>query len=104
MEKLFFSAPDLRYMDFNISAISNLAVNAGERIMGAYDDEDNAGWTMLKPDCTPVTMDDIESQMVIWAGLREMYPGVPVVSEEGQVIEDGRPMLGVIYLPAMEIL
>lgn len=128
-------------MDLDIEAISGLAVKAGERIMEVYDEEDNAGWTMLKSDCTPLTVADIESNMLITAGLREMYPDIPVISEEEQVpeyearrswrrfwlvdpldgteefisgsgeftvniglIEDGRPVLGVIYLPAMEIL
>lgn len=141
MEKLFSSAPNLRCMDFDIDAIASLAVKAGERIMAVYDDEDNAGWTMLKSDCTPLTMADVESNMLITAGLKEMYPEIPVISEEEQVpeyeerrswrrfwlvdpldgteefisgsgeftvniglIEDGRPVLGVIYLPAMDIL
>jgi len=128
-------------MDFDIDAIASLAVKAGERIMEIYDDEDNASWTMLKSDCTPLTVADIESNMLITEGLKEMYPDIPVISEEEQVpeyeerkswrrfwlvdpldgteefisksgeftvniglIKDGRPVLGVIYLPAMDIL
>jgi 3'(2'), 5'-bisphosphate nucleotidase len=56
-----------------------IAARAGAAIMRVYD----AGFTVQrKEDNSPLTLADLESQRVIIAGLAELTPGVPILSEE----------------------
>jgi 3'(2'), 5'-bisphosphate nucleotidase len=56
-----------------------IAQRAGQAIMSIYATDAKA---RLKDDNTPVTEADITAENIILAGLGELAPGVPVVSEE----------------------
>jgi 3'(2'), 5'-bisphosphate nucleotidase len=56
-----------------------IVARAGAAIMRVYE----AGFTVQrKQDNSPLTLADLESQRVIIAGLAEMTPGIPILSEE----------------------
>lgn len=120
--------------------LCQLAQQAGEAIMAVYASEDFS--IEKKGDGTPVTRADKAADAVIIAGLRQLTPDIPVVTEEtlaeipfevrrdwrtcwlidpldgtrefiertGEfsvniaLVEEGRPVLGVVYGPAMGAL
>ncbi len=56
-----------------------IVARAGEAIMRVYD----AGFTVQhKPDNSPLTLADLESQRVIIEGLKRLTPNIPILSEE----------------------
>jgi 3'(2'), 5'-bisphosphate nucleotidase len=60
-------------------ALMPIVANAGAAIMRVYD----AGFTVQhKEDDSPLTLADLESQRVIIAGLNEVTPDIPILSEE----------------------
>ncbi len=120
-------------------ALCALARRAGAAILEVYHRPDFG--IESKADDSPLTAADRKSHAVIDAGLRELDPAIPVLSEEGRdipyaerrqwrrfwlvdpldgtkefikrngeftvniaLIEDGRPVLGVIYAPALDLL
>lgn len=62
-----------------LSGLLEIARRAGQAIMSIYASDAKA---RLKDDATPVTEADITAENIILAGLSELAPGVPVVSEE----------------------
>ncbi|MFY9811991.1 3'(2'),5'-bisphosphate nucleotidase CysQ [Aquabacterium sp.] len=120
-----------------VPAVVALAEAAGADIMAIY----NAGPTavMHKADDSPLTAADLAAHVRIVAGLQQLTPDIPVVSEEGCVpdegartapvfwlvdpldgtkefvarngeftvnialIEQGRPVLGVVTVPAQNV-
>jgi 3'(2'), 5'-bisphosphate nucleotidase len=67
---------DLRSLAADLMPI---ATAAGEAIMRVYE----AGFAVeRKPDDSPLTLADLESQKVILAALARLTPGIPVLSEE----------------------
>jgi 3'(2'), 5'-bisphosphate nucleotidase len=63
-----------------VEDMKQLAIAASELIMGYYN---NHAQTMHKSDNSPVTIADIEANNLIEKGLREKYPAIPLISEEG---------------------
>jgi len=124
-------------MDYGrlIEGLVPLVVRAGEEILRI----DRAGFAVeTKSDASPVTAADFAAERILLAGLRDLAPGLPVVSEEAPpepfavrrswrrywlvdpldgtkefvarngeftvnvaLIEDGRPVLGVVGAPAL---
>ena len=120
-----------------VPAVVALAEAAGVDIMAIY----NAGPTavMHKADASPLTAADLAAHVRIVAGLQQLTPAIPLVSEEGCVpdeaaraaplfwlvdpldgtkefvarngeftvnialIEHGRPVLGVVTVPAQNV-
>ena len=120
-----------------IEDIVGLAVKAGIKILEYYHEDMEV---TTKKDDSPLTKADLASHYVITEGLKELTPGIPVISEESGVpgyevrkkwskfwmvdpldgtkefikrngeftvnialIEEGKPVLGVVYVPAMDI-
>jgi 3'(2'), 5'-bisphosphate nucleotidase len=62
-----------------ISSLQALAKDAGASTMAVYDTVFDAN---VKADRSPITEADLRSDAIIQAGLAQLYPGIPVVSEE----------------------
>lgn len=59
--------------------VSDLAIRAGEKIMEIH----TSGFHVrIKEDNSPVTEADKASNQILMAGLREIAPGIPIMSEE----------------------
>jgi 3'(2'), 5'-bisphosphate nucleotidase len=121
-----------------LTSIATLARAAGAAILVHYEGPIES---RLKDDGSPLTLADQAAERLIAAGLAELDPGTPVLSEEGCVpeysvrslwrrfwlvdpldgtkefiqrngeftvniglIEDGEPVLGVVYAPALDLL
>lgn len=119
-----------------LTEVLKLSRDAGQRIMAVYDaDESDA---QCKVDGSPLTEADLASHDTIVAGLEQLTPGLPILSEESAevayqvrqhwqrfwlidpldgtkefikrngeftvnvaLIENGRPVLGVVHAPAL---
>ena len=62
------------------TVIRKLAIEAGKKIMEIYNDNDFK--VKLKEDESPVTIADETADKLIFAGLREAFPNIPIVTEE----------------------
>lgn len=114
----------------DINKINTLARQAGKLILEYYESDYEVE---IKTDDSPVTQADIAADKLICAGLQELAPEIPIISEEGNkvlppntnrfwlvdpldgtkgfinktgqftvnigLIENGKPTLGVIYIP-----
>lgn len=106
-----------------------------------YESHEYESSVTYKADASPLTLADLEAHRIIVSGLKEMWPEIPAISEEGEIppfeerrswkrlwmvdpldgteeflkrnseftvnialIEETRPILGVIYLPVQEVL
>ncbi len=129
----------VRKIDINI--ISQIAKQAGMRILSIYHDSDFSKVVNFKEDNSPLTLADKAAHDVIVEGLEKHYPDIPIISEEGSeiayetrkswarhwlvdpldgtkefinrngeftvniaLIENGKPILGVIYVPVKDTL
>jgi 3'(2'), 5'-bisphosphate nucleotidase len=54
---------------------------AGRAIMDIYNQKDSPGH-ILKSDNSPLTQADLKANQILTAGLRDRFPGIPVLSEE----------------------
>ena len=121
-----------------LQGIATLAHEAGEAIMAVYRSGD-AGATR-KADDSPLTLADLASHRTIVAGLKELTPDLPILSEEAAdipyaerrlwtrywlvdpldgtkefikhngeftvniaLIENGKPVAGVVYAPVLDV-
>ena len=57
-----------------------LAIEAGRSIMEVYNQ--NNFEIKIKSDDSPVTIADEAADKIIYSGLKEAFPGVPIVTEE----------------------
>lgn len=125
-------------MNIDINLVCNIAKTAGQAIMSVYDGEHAVEY---KDDKSPLTAADKASHEVIVKGLRQNFPDIPILSEEGAdipyderkrwprfwcvdpldgtkefikrngeftvniaLIEAGKPVAGVVYVPAQDKL
>ncbi len=72
-------------MDIDLKAISDLAVVAGKRVREIYDSLEYVSSVTYKADASPLTVADLEAHRIITSGLAEMYPEIPILSEEGRI-------------------
>jgi 3'(2'), 5'-bisphosphate nucleotidase len=70
--------------NIEIASITELAIQAGLKIMEIYGYEDFSAITQLKADESPLTLADHESNEIITRGLQSLYPQIPILSEEGK--------------------
>jgi len=63
----------------------DLALRAGAAVLTIYEDGRDFG-VEQKGDNSPLTLADKESHAIIAQGLKEAFPGMPVLSEEGKSI------------------
>lgn len=64
-----------------LPAVRRIAEEAARRILNVYASDIAV---TLKSDCSPLTQADLASHLAITEGLREITPGIPVVSEEAE--------------------
>lgn len=125
-------------MKDQMQAVVHFALEAGKAIMAVYQGEITVSH---KQDNSPLTQADLAAHDIITAGLSELTPEIPVLSEESAsipfeqrkkwkrywlvdpldgtrefikrngeftvniaLIEDHRPVLGVVYAPALDLL
>jgi len=67
-----------------LEAVVSLAEKAGLAIMALYNGEEPG--VTLKEDVSPVTLADLAAHRVILAGLQELTPLLPILSEESEAI------------------
>ncbi len=70
----------------DIQKVTRIAINAGASILEIYNDETLSSSIAYKKDQSPLTLADTASHKVIMAGLKELAPDVPIISEEGKDI------------------
>jgi 3'(2'), 5'-bisphosphate nucleotidase len=68
-------------MQIDIEHVCRIAKDAGAAIMNIYDGEHGVEY---KDDKSPLTLADKASNRVIEEGLREHFPEIPILSEEGK--------------------
>ncbi|MGM0520394.1 MAG: 3'(2'),5'-bisphosphate nucleotidase CysQ [Campylobacterota bacterium] len=125
----------MQYRDINIEYINKIAIKAGEAIMEIYSQDFDVEY---KDDNSPLTKADKVSNQIICDRLKELYPNIPIMSEENKqtdyeqrkewteyfcidpidgtkefikkndeftvniaIIYENRPVLGVVYAPAL---
>ncbi len=69
-------------MDFALDPILNLAVKAGLRIKDIYNSKEYLSSVSRKSDNSPLTVADLAADKIIASGLSDLYPDVPIISEE----------------------
>lgn len=67
-----------------IKTLQNIAIEAGKAILEIYNSEDFN--VEIKGDGSPLTRADKAANEVIVAGLKQHYPTIPILSEEGRDI------------------
>lgn len=67
-----------------IDDIKKIAIDAGKEIMAIYNSADFE--IELKDDDSPLTKADKASNQIIFKGLQELFPEIPILSEEGKSI------------------
>lgn len=68
----------------DINQLVGLAKEAGLKIMEIYNDPKTAAAVDYKADDSPLTLADKASHIVIEKHLKEWYPDIPIISEEGR--------------------
>lgn len=69
----------------NLSTLLAITSDASDAVMEIYNA--NSAVVQIKEDNTPLTQADLASHDIIDAGLRQLFPDIPVVSEEGDKAE-----------------
>ncbi len=69
-------------MNIDVQNIINIAINAGEAILGYYTETIEVD---RKSDDSPLTKADLAAHKVIMNGLNDLTPEIPVISEEGGI-------------------
>ncbi len=70
--------------NLKVNDIIGLTRKAGEAIMNIYNDPNQSNVVDYKSDDSPLTLADEASHQVIVIGLKDLYPDVPIISEEGE--------------------
>jgi len=73
-------------MTVDLETIERIAMDAGQEILAVYHDVDQASVVDYKDDNSPLTLADQRANDCIVAALRQHFPEVPILSEEGQSI------------------
>lgn len=74
------------HQKLNIEELITLGKQAGKAILEVYNRFDADTMIEQKSDNSPLTLADKASHEVIDAGLKKLYPQIPVISEEGKDI------------------
>ena len=69
-----------------IQSLINIAREAGDAILNIYHNSDFSSIVDFKSDDSPLTLADQDSHNVIVAALAELYPEIPIISEEGEQV------------------
>jgi 3'(2'), 5'-bisphosphate nucleotidase len=68
-------------------ALMEIAKKAGMAILEIYNNESQFGSVELKSDNSPLTQADKKSHLIITKALNEIYPEIPILSEEGKMTD-----------------
>lgn len=71
----------------SIATINNIALAAGRAILEVYHHADFSQVVDFKADHSPLTLADQASHQVIAPALKEHYPNIPLISEEGAEVD-----------------
>jgi 3'(2'), 5'-bisphosphate nucleotidase len=122
----------------NADFLGLIALEAGKAVLEIYEGDFS---TEQKADASPITVADTTAHAILSRRLRERYPQIPILSEEGEavdfetrrrwrqfwlidpldgtkefihrngeftiniaLIEEGRPIMGVVYVPVLDLL
>jgi len=66
-----------------LDELLKVTIEAGKKIMEVYNRSDFASLIEIKDDNSPLTLADKESHILISERLKELFPGIPMMSEEG---------------------
>jgi len=69
--------------NIDIQKINSIAQKAGDEIMRIYQQDFDVDY---KKDNSPLTKADIKSNEIITEGLKELYPKIPILSEENKEV------------------
>lgn len=69
----------------NVQDISSLLTEAGTAVMKIYEAVDISYKTAYKKDNSPVTDADLMSNKIISTGLSDIFPDIPIISEESNL-------------------
>ena len=69
--------------NINIYKINSIAKKAGDEIMRIYQQDFEVAY---KADNSPLTKADIKSNEIITKGLKDLYPEIPILSEENKEV------------------
>jgi 3'(2'), 5'-bisphosphate nucleotidase len=72
------------YKDVNIDEVVDIAYKAGDIIMSIYSKDFDVEY---KDDSSPLTIADIKSNEIICENLKQLYPQIPILSEENKEIK-----------------
>ena len=70
-------------LEINIKEILNISKLAGEEILKIYNDKSLFNIVDFKADDSPLTLADKKSHEVISRNIEDLYPHIPLLSEEG---------------------
>ncbi|MDH5397100.1 MAG: 3'(2'),5'-bisphosphate nucleotidase CysQ, partial [Cyclobacteriaceae bacterium] len=73
-------------MDIAQEKIIEIAYEAGREILRIYNDPEFFAEVEVKADQSPLTLADKRSNDIIGAGLSEIHPEIPIISEEGKEV------------------
>ena len=71
----------MRFKDINIEDIKDIAIKAGDVIMEIYNKDFQIDY---KDDKSPLTEADLKSNELICDSLKQLYPNIPLMSEENK--------------------
>lgn len=74
-------------MDINEELLIEICKKAGSAILSVYNDPKHSEVVDYKTDNSPLTMADQASHEVIDKALKEGYPKIPIISEEGDTLD-----------------
>jgi 3'(2'), 5'-bisphosphate nucleotidase len=69
--------------NINVDEVVQIARKAGERVLEIYNSSFQVEY---KNDGTPVTQADLEANKIITSSLKQLYPEIPIISEESEEI------------------
>ncbi len=75
----------MKWGEILIEQVLDIAQEAGEAILAIYNGSESLQIT-LKEDQTPLTVADLAADQLISARLTELYPDIPILSEESQAL------------------
>ncbi len=70
--------------NINIEDIKKIAIKAGDGVMAIYENDFTVKY---KEDNSPLTEADIKANEIICTKLQELYPNIPIMSEENKQID-----------------
>jgi 3'(2'), 5'-bisphosphate nucleotidase len=70
--------------NIDLEMIKKIALEAGKAIMDIYREDFEVAY---KEDKSPLTKADIKSNQIICEALQELYPSIPILSEENKMID-----------------